>query len=177
MQLHDLNWVDCGILILMGISIVMGIFRGFVRETLSLVTWGMAVWVAIAYHESAAQLWLTRIPMLGVRLLVAIVLLVLLVLIIGGVLGYLITRLIRFTGFGVTDRIVGILFGFVRGAVLVALAVMIVTPTPFSRDKLWKESALVPRFEPLSTWLKVQVMVFMPEHPLDLLKKFQLDKL
>jgi membrane protein required for colicin V production len=169
MDVHEINWIDYGILSLIGVSVIMGIFRGFVREALSLITWITALVVGVLYCETVAGWFSSRIPMVGLRLLIAFILLILTVLIIGGILSYLITRLIKFTGFGVTDRIVGIMFGLGRGLVVIAIAIMIVSPTPFAKDKLWKESTLIPRIEPLAIWLKNRI-------PEDIMKKIHLEK-
>lgn len=165
-QLQNVNWVDYSIAALVGISVFMGIWRGFVREAMSLITWVSAIAIGVIYCEPVSEHF-NRISMVGLRYLLAFVLLVLSVLIIGGILSHLITRLIRFTGFGVTDRIIGTLFGFARGAVVVAVAIMITSPTPFSKDPLWVESHLIPRFAPLSDWIQARI-------PEDMIKKLQL---
>jgi len=159
----DVNWVDYGILSLIGISVLMGIIRGFVREAMSLITWITALVLGVLYCEPLSELF-TRISMVGLRLILAFVLIVLTTLIIGGITSHLISRLIKFTGFGVTDRIVGVLFGFARGAVVVAIGIMFALPTPLVKDKLWQESTLIPRFQPLSIWMKDKI-------PEDLIKK------
>lgn len=170
MLAHDVNWIDYGILSLVGVSVIMGVFRGFVREALSLVTWITAIALGFLYRENVAEWFVPHISMVGLRILIAFILLVLVILIIGGLLSYLISRLIKFTGFGITDRIVGIMFGLGRGLVIIAIGIMVISPTPFAKDKLWKESRLIPRLEPLSIWLKDRITG-------DLMKKFNLDKL
>jgi len=161
------NWLDYGIIALIGVSVLMGIIRGFVREAMSLLTWVIAIAIAIIYCEPVAALF-TSISMEGVRLLLAFVLLVLATLIVGGILGYLLSRVINVTGFGITDRIIGVLFGLARGAVAVALLVMVIEPSSFSKDQLWQESKLIPRFQPVSYWMKERL-------PEDLLKRFEFE--
>lgn len=160
------NWLDYGILGLIAVSVLMGIIRGFVREAMSLVTWVVAIAVGILYCGPVSALF-TSISMEGVRLLLAFILLALTTLIIGGILSYFLARLIHFTGFGITDRIIGILFGLARGVVVIALMVMLAEPTPFKNDVIWKESTLVPRFQPMAHWMKGKL-------PEDLLKKFEI---
>jgi membrane protein required for colicin V production len=160
------NWLDYGILALISVSVLMGIIRGFVREAMSLVTWVVALTVGILYCQPVAALF-TSISMEGVRLLLAFVLLALTTLIIGGIVSYFLARLINFTGFNITDKIIGILFGLARGVVVISLMVMLGEATPVKNDVLWKESKLVPRFLPMSEWMKDKL-------PSDLLKKFQI---
>lgn len=165
-QLQNVNWVDLIIAVLIGMSVLMGIWRGFVREAMSLITWISAIAVGVIYTVPVSEHF-TRISMVGLRYLLAFVLLVLSVLILGGIFSHLIARLISFTGFGVTDRIIGTLFGLARGAVVVAVAIMITAPTPFSKDPLWMQSHLIPRFEPLSEWIQARI-------PEDMIKKLQI---
>lgn len=153
LQMQDVNWVDWGILSLIGISLLMGLWRGFVREALSLITWITALWVGIAYCSSVAAMF-QRIPMLGLRFILSFILLVLAVLISGGILSYLISRLISFTGFGVTDKIMGSILGLARGIIVVAVAVMIILPTPLMKDPLWTKSKFGPRFVPLASLIR-----------------------
>lgn len=159
------NWVDYSILSFIGISVILGIWRGFVREAMSLITWVSAITIAIVYFEPVSN-WITMISMVGLKMIIAFVLLVLSTLIVGGILSHLITRLIKFTGFGTTDRIVGTFFGLARGAVIVAVAILVAGPTPLSKDPLWVESKLIPRFEPVSLWMKNRI-------PEDLMKNIE----
>lgn len=164
--MQQINPVDYGIIALVGISVFMGILRGFVREAISLITWAAALLFGVLYTETVANR-LTMVPMPGLRMILAFVLLVLIVLILGGILSYFIGRLIKFTGFGVTDRMIGTAFGFVRGVAVVAGLVLLGSPTPFSKDPLWTKSILIPRFEPVSLWMKDRI-------PEDIMKKIQL---
>ncbi len=160
------NWLDYGILALIVVSVIMGIVRGFVREAMSLVTWVVAIVVGVLYCQPVAALF-TSISMEGVRLLLAFILLALSTLIVGGIISYFLARLISFTGFSITDRLIGILFGLARGAVVISFLVMLAEPTPFKNDPLWQGSKLVPRFQPMASWMK-------EKFPTDLFKKFQM---
>lgn len=180
MQLHlqHINWIDIAILTLLSISVIMGIIRGFVREAFSLVTWLMAVFLGIRYTIPFSN-YLASIDMLGLRYLVSFVILVLTTLIIGGLLSHLIGRLIKFTGFGVTDRIIGTFFGLARGVIVISLVILVAAFTPFSKDPLWTTSQLIPRFQPLGLWMRDSFPVNFADWlkegiPEELLKKLHL---
>lgn len=167
LQVENVNWVDWGILAIVGLSVIMGLWRGFVREAMSLVTWISALTVGVLYCEALSRKF-HMISMVGLRYLLAFIILVLSVLILGGIVGYLISRLISFTGFGATDRMIGTLFGLARGTLVVAIAVMLVTPTPLAKDPLWLKSNIAPRFTPLAEWMRERI-------PVELFQKFQFD--
>lgn len=154
--MQEMNNIDYGIIAAIGISVLMGILRGFVREAMSLVTWITAIIVAVLYSEPVS-VYFTAISLAPVRLLLAFILLVLLTLIIGGLISHLVSKLMQSTGFSVTDRIMGSLFGFARGAVIVAMVILVgsssssVTATP-----LWKNSFLIPTIQPIADWVKAK---------------------
>lgn len=163
MQLQDINWIDYAIMGVIAFSVIMGIVRGFVREAMSLVTWVVAISVGILYCE-AFSVYFSKISMLGIRLTLSFVLLVLGSLIIGGIISHVIVRIIRLTGFGITDRIIGTFFGFARGAAIVSILILIVQQTSIRNDKLYQESLIAPKFLPLSHWIKEKI-------PEDIIKK------
>lgn len=44
-------WIDVVIISLIALSAILSLFRGFVKEALALVTWLVALWVAMAFYE------------------------------------------------------------------------------------------------------------------------------
>jgi len=86
------------------------------------------------------------------RVIVAFVGVFVLVLIVGGLCTYLLGKLVVSTGLSGTDRLVGALFGALRGLAIVIVAVIIARFTPFPGDPWWQQSRLLPEFERLATW-------------------------
>lgn len=165
--IHNLNPIDLGIIAVISISAIFGIMRGFVKEALSLVTWITALFVATFYCTTIAD-HMTIITMVGLRYLIAFLLLILVVLIVGGLISHWITRLITLTGFSITDRFVGTLFGIARGALVVAITVMVVGSSNLTNMPLWTGSTLIPTFLPMANWIKSSV-------PEDLIHKITMD--
>jgi len=158
--MHGLNEIDYGIIGIISISVLVGLLRGFVRDSMSLMTWIVAAILAVSYCEEVA-VWFTSISIVGVRLLLAFILILLTTLIVGGIVSHLLSKLIHSTKFSITDRIVGILFGLARGVAITAfgilMAVLIVKPSNLSKNERWKASILIPQFEPTSLWIKAQL--------------------
>ncbi|MEY3182291.1 MAG: hypothetical protein RLZ35_276 [Pseudomonadota bacterium] len=162
--MDNLNALDLGILGLVGISSIFGVMRGFVKESMSLVTWIAAVLIATVYATTLAN-YLTVISLVSLRYLIAFLLLVLVTLVIGGLISHCISRVINATGFSVTDRIVGTLFGALRGVLIVAIALLITENAIFAQQNvLFKKSVLIPTFQPVANWIKKSL-------PEDLLNK------
>ncbi len=146
-------WIDFVILGIIGLSAIISLMRGFVREALSLAVWVLAFWVAWTFFRKLAlQLdWFT-VP--SVRLGAAFLILFIATLMVGALVNYLMGQLVDKTGLSGTDRLIGILFGAARGAILVAILVLLAGLTPFPNDPWWKESQLIGYFQELAVWLK-----------------------
>jgi membrane protein required for colicin V production len=163
--MHGLNEIDYGIITIIGVSVLFGLLRGFVREAMSLMTWIVAGILGTLYCDEVGALF-TGISIVGVRLLLAFILIVLVTLIVGGIASHLISKVIKSTKFSITDRIIGILFGLARGVAIIAIIVLIVQPSVVSKKEVWKTSVLVPDFEPTALWIKTKL-------PEDLLKLYE----
>lgn len=146
-------WVDYIILGIIGLSAVISLVRGFVREALSLAVWVLAFWVAWTFfRELAEQIdWFT-VP--SVRLGVSFAILFIATLMLGALVNFLVGQLVDKTGLSGTDRLIGIFFGAARGALLIAVLVLLAGLTPFPNDPWWHESQLIGYFQELALWLK-----------------------
>lgn len=148
-----MNWADIVILAIIAISALISLWRGFFKEALSLATWVAAIWVALAFSHEMSALLAEWIETPSARAAVAMAILFLLVLLLGGIVNYLIGQLVRKTGLEGTDRMLGTVFGAVRGALVVAVLVLVAGMTVVPQDSWWQASQLMPHFEQLAMWL------------------------
>jgi membrane protein required for colicin V production len=143
-------WVDYVIIGIIALSAIIGLARGLIREVLALGVWIAALLAAwFFYRPVAAQLtpWLET-PSL--RMGAAVVLIVIGVLVAGAIIGWVLSLLVEKTGLTGTDRLLGMVFGAGRGAVVVALLVFLASLTPVVEDAWWSQSELLPRFQLLA---------------------------
>lgn len=147
-------WIDYAILGLVSISAIIGLIRGFIKEAFALLTWMVAIGVGWHYSRDFAVLLRNQIDYPSARIATAFILLFVMTLILGGLIGFILNHLIEKTGLSGTDRLVGMVFGIARGAVLVALLVMLAGVTPLPEDPWWKQSRLIPPFQSFAVWLK-----------------------
>jgi membrane protein required for colicin V production len=150
-------WVDYVIIAVIALSALIGLARGLIREVLSLLIWVAAAGVAWLFHRTLADQLTPWLSTPTVRIGVAFVILVFVVLILGAILGQLLTTLIDKTGLTGTDRLLGVLFGAARGAVLVAVLVYLAALTPMAEDPWWTESELIGHFQTLADRLLVLI--------------------
>jgi len=143
-------WVDIAILIIIAISAVISLVRGFVRESLSLLGWIAAV-AAGLYFSSPVSVWFEPyIETPSLRAISAFVALFLVTLIAVAIVNFFVVKLVKITGLSGTDRMVGVIFGVVRGCVVVAVLVMLAGLTALPQDDWWHESLLLGYFEQLA---------------------------
>lgn len=136
-----LDWVFIAII---GVSVVVGVFRGFVKEAISLASLIIAVWAAFQFApagEGLIEEWITS-PAL--RTWVARVTIFALILMLGGLAGWAISHFLNQVGMSGIDRTLGVVFGFLRGAIICGLIVIAGPYLELDRDGWWQESKLLP---------------------------------
>lgn len=150
-----MNWVDLVILVIIALSAVISLFRGFFREAISLATWVVAFWVAIQFSGKLDPMLGELISSPTARMTVAFASLFLITLIVGALVNYLISQLVKKTGLSGTDRMLGIIFGIARGIAIVAVLVLLAGAPNLSRETWWKESTLIKNyFQDAAIWMR-----------------------
>lgn len=167
-------WPDYAILAVVAISALVGILRGFIKEVFSLLVWAAAFLVAYHFSDDAAALMEDAVSLPSARLAMGFTGLFVAVLLVGGLLNYLLGRLVESTGLSGTDRLLGGLFGAGRGLALVVAVLLVAGFTPIPADPWWQESRTIQRMMPLVDWAAswlpesiVEHLDFDPELPGD----------
>ena len=145
-----MNWADFSILSIIGISALISLFRGFVREALSVVGLAAAIWVAVTFYDQASDLLVNVISLPTGRRVIAFVALIVVSLLIAGLINHLIGKLVDKTGLTGTDRMLGVVFGVVRGVAIVGLLVLLAGLTQVPQDPWWQQSMLMEHFQKLA---------------------------
>jgi membrane protein required for colicin V production len=145
-------WIDYAILAVIGLSALISLVRGFVKEAVSLIVWISAFFVASSFYVNLSTL-LTNISDQLLRNAASITILFITTLILGALVNYVIGQLVSRTGLSGTDRVLGIVFGALRG-VLVSAAVLFFMDafTPASSSTWWQSSQLIPEFTLIVEW-------------------------
>jgi membrane protein required for colicin V production len=136
--------VDAIFVLLVALSTGLGLWRGLVKEAMSLVTWLAAIWLAWRFSWLTNRFFEPWLEAPELQLWAGRVLLFLLVLIIGGLVSWLITMLVRHSPLSGSDRALGALFGLGRGALAVGLLAIVVDFAGFSDATWWRGSKLRP---------------------------------
>lgn len=148
---------DWAIIAVLAVSTLMSLRRGFLKEALSLGTWIAAFVVARQFHGPMDQLLETQIVDSLMRSIAAFAALFVGTLLVGAALGFLLGALINATGLSSTDRVLGMVFGFARGALIVTVVIGLLNLTPLVNDSWYTNASLVPHFETVAQWALEQL--------------------
>jgi membrane protein required for colicin V production len=136
----QLGWVDIVLLAVFGLSVLIGLWRGFVFEIVSLLGWVVAFIIANTLGPLLAQFIPFGDVGSPVRLWVAYILVFVLVLLTCTLLARMLRALVSATPLSFVDRLLGGLFGVVRGALILVVVGMLVSLSPYSTSATWKNS-------------------------------------
>ncbi len=146
--------VDYAILGILLISSFISLIRGFVKEALSLAGWVMAFWISLSFAVPLSKLLASSMDDPTLRLIIAFVVLFVLTLIVSAVINFFASRLVQRTGLTGTDRFLGVIFGFLRGALLVSVLVLLAGLTSLPKESWWDDSFLLFRFQAIAMWIR-----------------------
>jgi membrane protein required for colicin V production len=147
--------VDYILIAVIVLSTLFGAIRGFLRESVALLGWLVGLWLAWRYagrvepylggamKDTLLQVWVARMLVLIAVVIAAWLL--------GSLLSYLVQRSGLTLG---VDRMLGGLFGLVRGAVIIGFAVMLAQAAELQSEAWWRTSRLVPFGEEMATVLR-----------------------
>jgi membrane protein required for colicin V production len=133
---------DYTVLIIMISSMLVGTWRGVLGEIIAIATWILSFFAAKWCGDEFARQFLTVISDQTLRIIVAWVLIFVIVMLSMGLVRQAIRGLIRALRLTPTDRTMGVLFGAVRGSLIVLALVALGGMLSLSGEKWWREASL-----------------------------------
>ena len=154
----NLPAVDWILLAVLGLSLLLGVWRGLVQELLSLAGWVAAFYLAQMY----APLTANALPMEGssqmLRYAVGFVVTFIAVLVATVLVSWLVKKMVSAVGLGPLDRLLGGLFGGLRGVVVLLAVTVLVGMTPMREAQAWQQSQG-------AAWLQQSLRLLKPVLP------------
>ncbi len=139
---------------IVGISLLLGLMRGAVKEIFSLVSWVVAFLAAKMFSVPVAHFLEPAVANSSLRLLTAFIILFIFALIVMALINLLISAAIKKIGLGPIDRLLGAIFGFVRGLLIMVVLVVLGGMTALPQQSDWRNALTSSWFEILATTVK-----------------------
>jgi len=138
-----MNTLDLVLLALTAISVVLGVWRGVIRESFSVIAW-LAGFPIANYFASDVRHWMDLSDTSpAVAYMLAWVLVFVLVWLVCHVLSAALSSVLSVVGLGLFNRLFGAVFGLTRAALALMVFAILVGLTPAANDLLWQSSWVV----------------------------------
>jgi len=159
---------DYAVLSIIGLSVVLSVMRGLVREVLAIIGWVAAFYVAKTYSNEILPMMPAAIPTESLRILAAILVLFFATLLVATLLAIALSAIFNNIGLGWLNRLLGAFFGLARGLVIVSIIVFLAGLTDFPKDTRWRNAMFSAPFEAL-------VISLLPWVPLNIAQHIKYD--
>jgi membrane protein required for colicin V production len=133
---------DIAVLVVVGLSVLLSVIRGLVREVLALSAWVVAFLAANLLAGEVVPWLPDAIESEAGRLLAGFVCVFVVALIVMSVLAILVSKLVKSAGLGPEDRLLGGVFGLARGVLVVMIIVLLAGLTSLPRQAVWRNAVL-----------------------------------
>lgn len=162
---------DILIAVVVVVSVLIGFVRGFVKEAISIASLLIAIWAAAYFGSDVGEISEQWISSAELQTWFGRILIFVVVLTIGGLIGWGLSKLVRLSVLSGTDRVLGMMFGFCRSALIVGLLIIGGQFAGFDNDSWWEDSILIPFGVVVADWISV-----MAPKGLDLLEPADIAK-
>ncbi|MCP4876450.1 MAG: CvpA family protein [Gammaproteobacteria bacterium] len=149
-----MSWLDLTILAVIALSALISLIRGFVKESISLITWIVAGVLAFRYFSPMSELLEPFVSSPTIRSIAGFAVLFVSTLIIGAIINFIMSQLVSKTGLSGTDKALGVVFGGARGVLIVTMVVLLASLTPMPDAQWWQDSTMIGFFQQLAEWIK-----------------------
>jgi membrane protein required for colicin V production len=168
------SYLDLGLLVIIFISALLAMLRGFTREVLAIASWGAAAIAAIYLYPLVLPYVKPHVSKDVIALGVSAAVVFFVTLIIASLITAKISDAILDSKVGPLDRSLGFLFGAARGLLLCVIAFIFFTwLVPEKTQPEWVKQA---RMKPILQATGDQLMAMLPDDPEGILAKLRKPK-
>ncbi len=152
----SLGLLDLLILIVMGLSIILGYALGFWRSALSVLVWIVSFFVSMFMGPSMASAFGTYVSSPTMQLWLSYGVLFFVTMMIGMVARMILRVMLMTSRIGGTDRLFGALFGLIRGVLIVTIFLWFTLLVGLNQSSFYTSSILGRYFEPLVHLISIE---------------------
>lgn len=165
------SYLDLGVIVIVLISALLAMVRGFTREVLAIASWGAAAVAAIYFHPYLLPYVKPYISKDTVAIAVSAAIVFFVTLIVVSVITVKISDAILDSKVGPLDRSLGFVFGAVRGILLCVIAFVFFNwLVPEKSQPEWVRDA---RMKPVLQSTGDELIAMLPDDPEGLLNSFK----
>lgn len=146
-----MNWIDWAVLAVIALSAAVGLIRGFVKEAVSTIMLVAAFWVAGQFYPQMAT-HITGVKDEMLRNGLAMFILFIITLLVGAAISHLIGKIVNTVGLTGTNMVLGVIFGALRGILIVAVIVHGLSLFSLTKTIDWNSSQLIPYVNDVISW-------------------------
>ena len=157
------DYVAIGIV---GVSLIFGLWRGVVGEIIALVAWVLAIFAAVEFGAVVGRTAFAGLADPALRTLAGCVVIFVGVLVVMALFRMAVRSMVKALGLSVSDRILGMVFGLVRGVLVCMVLVGLGGMTSAPMQAWWQDATL-------SAPLETVVLATKPWLPDDLAKRIR----
>jgi membrane protein required for colicin V production len=139
-----MTWLDYAVIGVFAVSLVIGAWRGLVREVVSILGWVIAFLAANLLAGPLGPVMPDVIPTPELRVAAAYLGIFIASLIVTSLVGLLLSKVVNAVGLGGIDRLLGAVFGAARGILILLAAALLAGLTSAPRQAYWRDSASGP---------------------------------
>ena len=141
-------------LLVVAISVGFSIWRGLVREVLALLSWIAAFWLAKLFAAVVAGWLPSSWSHQGLRIAIGFIGVMLVSVLALGLVSMMIVRLVKVAGLTTSDRMLGAVFGLLRGLLILVILVLLGGMTSEPREHYWRNALLSRPLEKMASLAK-----------------------
>ncbi|MBT5542628.1 MAG: CvpA family protein [Gammaproteobacteria bacterium] len=121
------------------ISLIIGIYRGFIKEILSLLTWIIAFWATFSFDSYLEVYFISTVTSEMSRIWFSRLIILVIVLLLGAYINKLCSKISsKFAG----NIFFGLLFGLLRGFILIAILILFLEDSG-QYNEAWVQNAIL----------------------------------
>ena len=131
---------DIAVIVVITLSALIGVWRGVIREVFALAAWIAAVVCMFLFGGKLGNMLPIAQDTPWLRTLAGYTLMFIGVFVVLSVAGFLFSKVVNAIGLSFLDRALGMMFGLVRGALIVMMLVFVAGATTLPQMSWWRDS-------------------------------------
>jgi membrane protein required for colicin V production len=139
-----MTWLDYAALTILVASVLWGIWRGLVREVISIAAWVLAFLGANLFAGPLGDALPKALPTPEIRVAVAFVVVFIAILAVCALVSRMLSKLVHVAGLGELDRSLGGVFGVARALLILLAFALVAGLTALPRQPVWRNSITGP---------------------------------